>query len=266
MDGASMLWPRKLRPSSWAAALAPRLAHSPLANPWLIGRLVELGGNRVTTDGLTFSLDNPRITTRDKSMVYLGRHEVPELALVHAHLVADLPVIELGGGIGFVSCYINRNLAHPCDHIVVEANPELIPTLEINRRLNRREFQIRSAALAYGPEETVLAIRSWVVSMVGGHGTRQVPVATTTLAQLLQESGFAHINLVVDIEGGEADLVEHEGRVLSERVRTLILETHPPFTGEERAARMIAAIGALGFAEVGRAQRVLAFDNLALAP
>ncbi len=91
-------------------------------------------------------------------------------------------------------------------------------------------------------------------------------VATTTLAQLLRESGFARINLVVDIEGGEADLVEHEGRVLSERVRTLILETHPPFTGEERAARMIAAIGALGFAEVGRAQRVLAFDNLALAP
>ena len=181
-------------------------------------------------------------------------------------LVADLPVIELGGGIGFVSCYINRKLAHPRDHIVVEANPELIPTLETNRRLNRREFQIRSAALAYGPEETVLAIRSWVVSMVGGHGTRQVPVATTTLAQLLRESGFAHINLVVDIEGGEADLVEHEGSVLSERVRTLILETHPPFTGEERAARMIAAIGALGFTEVGRAQRVLAFDNLALAP
>src|SRR2546427_290916 len=106
-----MLWPRKLRPSSWAAALAPRLARSPLAN------------------------------------------------------------------------------------IVVEANPELIPTLEINRRLNRCEFQIRSAALAYGGAETVLAIGSWVVSVVGGRGTRQVMVATTTLAQLLRESVFAHISL-----------------------------------------------------------------------
>src|SRR2546426_10596379 len=130
-----MLWPRKLRPSSWAAALAPRLARSPLANPWLIGRLVELGGNRVTTDGLTFSLDTPGITTRDKSLVYLGRHEVPELALVHAHLVADLPVIELGGGMGFVSCYTTRKPPHPRAPIVVEGNPELIPTLNINRRL-----------------------------------------------------------------------------------------------------------------------------------
>jgi FkbM family methyltransferase len=261
-----MLWFPALRPARWAAALARGLARSPVDNRWLIGRLVEIGGNRVSVDGLTFSLDNPLIRTRDKSTVCLGLHEAPELALVHARLVAALPVIELGGGIGVVSCHINRRLAHPGDHIVVEANPDLIPTLETNRRLNGCGYQIRSAALAYDNEQTRLAIDSWATSRVGGGGTRQAVVATTTLAKLLHESGFARINLVVDIEGAETDLVEQEGTLLSERVRTLILEAHPSVTGPGRAQRMIAAIGSLGFAQTARLRQVFAFDNLTLAP
>jgi FkbM family methyltransferase len=261
-----MPWLPKLRPAGWAAALARRLARSPVDNRWLIGRLVEIGGNHVTVDGLTFALDNSLITTRDKSTVCLGLHEAPEVALVHTRLAAGLPVIELGGGIGIVSCNINRRLAHPRDHIVVEANPDLIPTLETNRRLNRCEYQIRSAALAYSGAETVLAIDSWATSRVGGRGTRRAVVATTTLAKLLRESGFARINLVVDIEGAEADLVEQEGTLLGQRVRTLILETHPSVTGAERAARTIAAIRSLGFAETARVRQVFAFDNRNLAP
>ena len=256
----------KLRPAGWAAALARWLARSPIDNRWLIGRLVEIGGDHVTVDGLTFALDNPLIRTRDKTAVCLGLHEAPELALAHTRLDAGLPVIELGGGIGIVSCNINRRLAHPRDHIVVEANPDLIPTLETNRRLNRCQYQIRNAALAYGDKTTVLAIDSWATSRIGGGGTRRAVVATTTLAELLRETRFARINLVVDIEGAEADLVEQEGTLLSQRVRTLILETHPSITGADRVARMIAGIRSLGFAETARFRHVWAFDNPALAP
>jgi FkbM family methyltransferase len=261
-----MLWLHKVRPMGWATALARWLARSPIDNRWFIGRLVEIGGNHVTVDGLTFSLDNPLIRTRDKSTVCVGLHEAPELALVQTRLVAGLPVVELGGGIGIVSCNINRKLAHPRNHIVVEANPDLIPTLETNRRLNGCEYQIRSAALAYGEETTMLAIDSWATSRVGGDGTRRAVVTTTTLAQLLRESRFARINLVVDIEGAEANLVEQEGALLGQRVRALILETHPSILGAERAARMIAAIRSLGFVETARIRQVWAFDNPALAP
>jgi len=255
----------KLRPAAWAAAAARWLARSPLDNRWLIGRLVELGGNRVTVDGLTFSLDNPLIRTRDKCTVCAGRHEAPERALVRAHLSPGLPAIERGAGIGIVSCSINKKLKQPRNHVVVEANPDLIVTLETNRRLNGCEYQIRNAALAYGREETVLHIDSWATSRLGGRGggTRGAVVATTTLAQLLRETRFAHVSLVVDVEGAEADLVEQEGAVLGERVRTLIVETHPSIIGVDRTARMIAAIQSVGFAEVARSQQVLAFENLA---
>jgi FkbM family methyltransferase len=253
------LW--KLRPAALVAALVRRLDRSGLHARSVIGRLVEVGGNRVTLDGLTFSVGNPLITTREKGLLYLGLHESQEIALVRQHLVAELPVIELGGGIGVVSCIINRILAHPRDHTVVEANPDLIPTLETNRRINRCQFQIRNVALAYDGPEIALAIDSFASSRVDGVGQRQVHVKTTTLALLLQESGFARINLVADIEGAEVHLVEQEGRLLSQHVRTLILETHPRFTGVERATQMLAAIESLGFVETARSHNVLAFLN-----
>lgn len=257
-----MHWLRQLLPAGLAAPLARVVARLPFSTRWLLGRLVEIGGNHVTVAGLTFSVDNPLITTREKSQLYLGFYEEPEIALAHRHLVRGLPVIELGGGIGVVACVINRRLEHPGDHMVVEANPHLIPTLETNRKLNRCEFQIRNAALAYGDGEIELAVDSFVTSRVGATGSRVALVPTTTLAKLLEESGFARINLVADIEGAEADLLEREGTLLRDRVQTLILETHPRYTGVERTARMLDSIQALGFTEVDRFRTVYAFEKI----
>lgn len=255
----------RFSPLTLLAALARWLDRSGIHSRSLIGRLVEVCGDRVTLEGLTFSVGNPLITTREKGLLYLGLHELQEIALVHQYLIAELPVIELGGGIGVVSCITNRKLAHPKDHIVLEANPSLISTLETNGRINRCEFQIRNVALAYGGPEIALTLDSYVSSRVGGVGPRRVQVATTTLTRLLQESGFARINLVADIEGAEVDLVEHEGKLLRERVQMLILETHPHFAGVERTAQMLAVIESLGFVAAARSHNVFAFENRALA-
>jgi FkbM family methyltransferase len=257
-------WLPQLRAAALVAALARWLDRSGLHARSVIGRLVEVCGDRVTLEDLTFSVGNPLITTREKGQLYLGLHESQEIALLHQYLIAELPVIELGGGIGVVSCIVNRKLAHPRDHIVLEANPRLIPTLETNGRINRCQFQIRNVALAYGGPEIALALDSFVSSRVGGTGPQRVQVATTTLAQLLQESGFARINLVADIEGAEVDLVEHEGRLLSQRVQMLTLETHPHFAGVERTAQMLAVIESLGFVEATRSHTVFVFENRGL--
>src|SRR6267143_2806887 len=130
------------------------LGRAKLVSHRLVGRLVELAGNQVTIEALHFSVDNPLITTRQKGLLDVGLHETGEIALACRYIVADLPVVELGGGIGVVSCIINRRLSRPTDHVVVDANADLIPTLEANRRLNGAGFRIRNVALAYGSVET----------------------------------------------------------------------------------------------------------------
>src|SRR5947209_8143485 len=126
------------------------LGRSMLVSHRLVGRLVELGGNRVTIEGLHFSVDNTLITRREKGLLDVGLHETGEIALARRYVVGGLPVVELGGGIGVVSCIVNRQLTRPTDHVVVEANADLVPTLEVNRRLNGAGFRIRNVALAYG--------------------------------------------------------------------------------------------------------------------
>lgn len=237
------------------------LGRARLLSHRLVGRLVELGGNRVTIENLPLSVDNPLITTRQKGLLDVGLHESGEIALACRYVRTELPVVELGGGIGVVSCVINRRLTRPEDHVVVEANPDLIPTLEVNRRLNGCGFCIRNVALAYGSEEATLGIDSFVTSRIGGVG-RRAQVSTVTLASLVQEAAFERINLIVDVEGAEVDLVEREGSLLASRVAILIVETHPRFVGPERTAGVLAALRALGFTELARVRGVLAFANL----
>lgn len=240
------------------------LARAKLVSHDLVGRLVEVGGNHVTVEGLHFSVDNALIATPQKGLIDAGLHESPEIALARRYLVTRLPVVELGGGIGIVSCIINRQMTRPEDHLVVEANRDLIPTLEVNRRLNACGFRIRNVALAYESGEVAMAIDSFVSSRIGGEG-RQALVSTATLASLLEETAFEHINLVVDIEGAEVDLVEREGSLLARRARMIIIETHPRIVGPEPTARMLGTLRTLGFAEVARVHDVFAFEHRALA-
>ena len=249
---------------TWLATLARWLDRAGIHARRAIGRGVERRGNQVTIHGLNFSVDNPLITTREKALFYMGIHEAPEIKLARRHLDVKLPLIELGGGVGVLSCILNRKLTHPQDHVVLEANPELIPTLEINRRMNQCEFRILPVAVAYDGPETELTIDSLAASRVGGAGQRRVQVRTTTLAHVLKESGFARVNLIADIEGAEVKLVEREADLLGRQVQTLILETHPRFTGIARTTGMLAQIRSLGFVEAAHWRHVYAFKHRAL--
>ena len=92
---------------------------------YMFGRLVELLGNQVNIHGIKISVDNPRLSTHQKSIMLFGWYEKDEVTAINKYLRPDLPVIELGGGIGLLSCVINKKLDKPENHIVLEADPEL---------------------------------------------------------------------------------------------------------------------------------------------
>jgi len=109
------------------------------------GRVVELKGNKIKIEGSTFNVDIPFLTCRQKANFMFDRYERPERIALREFLDPSAPVIEFGGNIGVVSCVVNRRLTNPENHIVVEANPELIPYLERNRKINNCRFQIVNA-------------------------------------------------------------------------------------------------------------------------
>src|SRR5688572_27871524 len=102
---------------------------------WL-GRVVEFSGNQVVIDGSRFDLSNPVIGTPQKAGFLLRNYENGErTALRLIPSAIGLPVIELGGSIGVVACISSQHFGNPERHVVVEANPALIPVLTANRDL-----------------------------------------------------------------------------------------------------------------------------------
>jgi FkbM family methyltransferase len=213
------------------------------------GWLVERLGDRVRIDGLIFSTASPVIARVKKGELLLDRHEPEERRLLERWLRTDLPVVELGGAMGVISCLTNRRLARPQDHVVVEANPGIIPLLERNRDLNRCGFRVINKALAYDADTVAFNVHSsFTESRIGDDSGMAVLAPTTSLGAILAEAGFDQISLICDIEGAEAALVERELDTLQRHVRTLLVEIHPYLIGQETAAWINRALEGAGFA------------------
>jgi FkbM family methyltransferase len=230
---------------------------------WVIGKLVELFGNKITIQGTTLSVDNPLVTTRHKSSLYFGIYEISERKLARRYIYPSLPIVEIGGSIGGVSCIANKLLVNPSDHVVVECNPLVLPTLERNKNLNKCKFAIEPFALAYGSDTISFGID--MDHFMSGGLTRadgkQVTVQTITLKRILDKYGFKTINLISDSEGGEVEMVDHEPDLLRQHVKCLILETHEQLRGKEPIARTLSALNDLGFQIQERGENTFAMIN-----
>ncbi len=218
---------------------------------WLLGRFVELRGNKGTLDGCTFDLDQPVIATFLKSRFLLKSWEEEARYLFKKYQPTDLPLIELGASIGIVSCITNKQLADPKAHIIVEANPNLLPILEKNRVQNACQFNVLNKAVAYGAAEVHFNLNDRCNEGHLSTTAEGITVPATTLQEILDTGGFTKANMICDIEGAELPLVENEGQVLSDHFNWLIIEVH----GAERASKTRARLEGLDF------QLVEEFEN-----
>ena len=213
-----------------------------------VGRAIELAGNRVRMDGLTYSVDSPRIPTAHKCTIAFGYHEPEERLLVKRWLPSNVPLLELGGGLGTVACLANKKLSDPVRHVVVEADPELIPLLERNRDLNYCKFTIVNKALAYDCDHVELSLHpGFVCSNIFGSGERTSRVQATTISDLLNEAGFSEAGIICDIEGGESHMIKRELPRLRGRIKFLLLELHAEILGECAIGELLQIVSDLGF-------------------
>jgi hypothetical protein len=113
--------------------------HGELLGP---GRFVRPPADVARLDGCVFALDDPAVNEELRYLLLSGKHEGPERRLARRYVDPALPVVELGAAMGVVSCIINRRLADPARHVVVEANPGMIPLLTRNRDRNGCRFRI----------------------------------------------------------------------------------------------------------------------------
>jgi FkbM family methyltransferase len=216
--------------------------------PFELGKLIGRGSNHVRIDGCRFGLEHDPITPALEHLLLTGKHEASERTLIRRYLNPDLPLVELGGALGVVSCIANSLLRDRSAHVVVEANPALIPVLEANRLRNGSRFFIVHGAIGYGAPAVSFPIAADVLaSSARVPASSIVSVPTTTLGDILREHRFSGCNLVCDIEGTELDLVREEAEVLATAVEVVIMEVHDRIIGEAPCAEMLRSLQYLGF-------------------
>jgi FkbM family methyltransferase len=229
---------------------------------WQFGRFVGMPTEIVRLDGCKFTIDKALVPQNVIDLLLSDRYEEPERDALKRFLNPDLPVIELGACIGIVSCLSNRLLRQPENHVVVEANPSLLPILKQNRERNNCRFKIVHAAVAHGAETITFKVNDNILaSSLEGDDQGSVVVSAVTLERLLNDHGFQQATLLCDIEGGELQLVDHEIQTLSERVGTIIMELHDRIVGEEPTRRMLAKLEGAGFKTVKRDGDVVVLLN-----
>jgi FkbM family methyltransferase len=215
---------------------------------WQLGKFVGMPTGIIRLDACKFSIAKEDVPANIVDLLLSGLYEEPERKALKQFLDPELPVVELGACIGVVSCITNRRLRKPERHVVVEANPRLLPLLEQNRARNDCHFMVVHAAVSHGAETIAFNIDDNILaSSVNGDGQQGVVVSTATLERLLNEHGFASATLICDIEGAELQLVEHELKTLSERVVMIIMELHERIVGLEPTQRMLRALHGVGF-------------------
>jgi FkbM family methyltransferase len=198
------------------------------------------------TEGMSFIVPREQTTLSLRGKFAVDSYELTERSLVKRHLPRAATVLELGGCIGVLSCVINRRLDHPSAHVVVEANPKLIPVLERNRDSNGARFRIENGAISRRSSAKIAISRDMDSSTIGPFG---LPVATMTLEQLEAKHGVVFDAIVMDIEGGETAFIDENIEKLR-RIEFLMVEFHPAALGDATITRLRSVLRDAGLRKV----------------
>ncbi|MGL4406628.1 MAG: FkbM family methyltransferase [Notoacmeibacter sp.] len=181
-------------------------------------------------DGLKFSF---------KRLIFQGKYEEPERRLIDRFLDPSVPVLELGGSLGIVSAYVGSLISPSTPYRIIEANPSVVTTCQLNANAARTgiKAEVVNAAIAYGVESIAFDANpnvhiSRVVDSQNAHTTTIINVRATTLgaeAKTLASDGA--FTAIIDVEGMELDIFEHDVAAL-QNCKLAIVEFHPEIAAQ----------------------------------
>ena len=193
------------------------------AAKYAAGCYFDLSGSMYRTEGLAFQIPREHSTRAMRGRFAVDTYELPERQLVRKYLPREARVLELGGCIGVVSCLINSLLQSSRSHVVVEANPFLIPFLSGNRDHNSATFSIEQCVVSRSHNATLVIAANMDGSKIGGSG---LAVPTRTFEDLESKYDLKFNALVMDIEGAENDFIR-ENREALQRMEFILVKFHP---------------------------------------
>ena len=164
-------------------------------------------------------------------------------------------VIELGGGIGYMSTLVTTKRQVKSVH-VFEANPNLIPYIEAVHAANGvTNAHVINAVLGPRKGRTDFYLRDPLLGSSMHRLEKEIDLQSVKVDVLNARSTFKEIGanvLICDIEGAEVDLLPS---LDLSGLRAAIVETHPQWIGPEGIKTVFRAFMDAGLAYYHRGSR-----------
>jgi len=179
--------------------------------------------------GCSFEIPKDLTTLGFRTRFFFHSYEETDAKLALKHFRPEDSVLELGACLGFLGCITNKILKEPHKHIVVEANPRLIPWIKRNRNRNNAHFHIEHCLVSETSDGTFF-IHDLIV---GGSAVRKTNnLVTVPVKSVASFDQFQPTALFINIEGAELEFLQ-QARHKLKHVRIIIIDLHEFIIGRE---------------------------------
>lgn len=204
-----------------------------------------LKAETVTIDGVTATTDPKWVSKAVRNGLFKETYEEPERILTRGALTKGDRVLEVGGGVGFVSL-ICAKICGAENVLTYEANPSMQAVIKKNFELNGLTPQLRSKAITSDGGEATFFISDNIISssLYEREGGKAQKILADAMDAVIAE--WKPTALVMDAEGAEVDIL---GGSNLDGLTKLILELHPHIVGEPAIQKLKDHLARLGFRE-----------------
>jgi FkbM family methyltransferase len=185
----------------------------------------------VNVNNISIDLGHDVFSPMIKNRIRRKSYENSERELINKYLYKKHPVIDLGAGIGYTACLADKKTDNSTPIIAIEANKSLIPVIKRTRNLNNSDFNVLHSAYEPINDSVEFQVKEdfRASSRYDDINRKQnnLTVPAVSIDEILEKFGVEdQIQLIVDIEGGEHDLLTNEQRLLHDKVKLIIFEYH----------------------------------------
>ncbi len=201
--------------------------------------------NLVALQKLIIEADAEIISQPILDAMYQGSYEYREAHIVSRTLSANDRVLEIGAGIGFLTCLMAKILQNKETLVSFEASSELIAVIERNLKRNAVQATIFNGVVSNtcnASEDFYFGRDFWSNSVLYQPDARIISVPNFNFEDLIQQ--FKPTYLTIDIEGSEHELLLSSSL---NGVQKICLEVHPLHLSSVQMREIFAHLDCLGF-------------------
>jgi FkbM family methyltransferase len=191
----------------------------------IMGMLLKIRNRPITSGSLKISYPKENTSFLFVASLFFGMSEEDEKQSIDKYLNPNAVVLELGGCLGIISCYINEKLINKKNHVVLEANPSLIGYLIKNRDLNNYSFLIKNKVISNSDFIDFHIAKSIHSSSIKNKTLIKHTIEGITIKNLEKECSLNFDTLIMDIEGAELELILNT-KFDELSIHTIIFELH----------------------------------------